>query len=173
MLGKTNIDASNIKIGGTEISYYTICKTKLWLYTHGMQMEHTSDRVKLGKLLHEDTYTRYTKEIMIDDLLCIDFDESNDIIHEVKLTKAFEEAHKLQLLYYLYYLKLKGLTGLKGIINYPKAKRTVKVELTSELEEELLHIIENIKHIKQNNTCPEHVQTRVCKKCSYEDLCWG
>jgi len=174
MLGESDINVFEAKVGGTEVSYYIICKAKLWLFSHGMEMERTSDRVAMGQLLHEESYSRSThKELMIDNLLCIDFDESSGVIHEIKMSKAFEEAHKYQLLYYLYYLKQKGLGGLKGVLNYPKSRRTDTVELTPELEKELMSIIEGVRSIKQSSTCPEPAQTGVCKKCSYEELCWG
>lgn len=174
MLGQSDIDVFEAKVGGTEVGYYIICRAKLWMFSHGMEMERTSDRVDLGRLLHEESYTRSAhKELMIDNLLRIDFDESSGIIHEVKMSKAFEKAHMYQLFYYIYYLKQKGMPGLKGVLNYPKSKRTETVELTPDLEREIEEIVEGVKSIKRSDTCPAPVQMGACKKCSYEDLCWG
>jgi CRISPR-associated exonuclease Cas4 len=37
----------------THINYYHVCHRKLWLFSHGKQMEHTSELVAEGKLIHE------------------------------------------------------------------------------------------------------------------------
>ena len=55
------------KINGTQINYYFICKTKLWLFSHNIQLEQ-SENVKLGKILHEDSFKR-EKEYLIDNMI--------------------------------------------------------------------------------------------------------
>jgi len=52
-------------ITGVQVAYYVVCRRKLWLFTHQISMEQTSEKVKLGKLLHETSYKRKTKEIGI------------------------------------------------------------------------------------------------------------
>ena len=59
-------------INGTQINYYFICKTKLWLFSHNIQMEQESDNVSLGKQLHENSYKK-EKEFLIDNLINVDF----------------------------------------------------------------------------------------------------
>ena len=46
------------KINGTQINYYFICKTKLWLFSHNIQLEDEHENVKLGKFLHENSFKR-------------------------------------------------------------------------------------------------------------------
>jgi CRISPR-associated exonuclease Cas4 len=58
---------------GTQINYYYICHRKLWLFSHGLNMEQTSDAVYLGKMIGEESYDREKKEIQIDNLITIDF----------------------------------------------------------------------------------------------------
>ncbi len=84
-----------------------------------------------------------------------------------------EEAHTYQLLYYLYYLKQKGIDNLTGVINYPKAKRKMTVELTPERETELERIITQIQQVTQLPKPPEAEATKICKKCSYGEFCWS
>ena len=48
----------HLQIRGTQINYYFICKAKLWLFSHHIQMEQESELVSLGKMLHKDSYTR-------------------------------------------------------------------------------------------------------------------
>ena len=45
-----------MKITGTHFNYYQVCKRKLWLFANGINLEHTSDLVYEGKLIHEDSY---------------------------------------------------------------------------------------------------------------------
>lgn len=137
-------------------------------------MERSSGWVDLGRLLHEESYkSQKSRELDIDSLLVLDFDDSDMTIHEVKSSKAFEKAHVYQLAYYLYYLKCKGVVGLKGELNYPKARRTQAVELTDELEGDLRRVLDGIVEIKRSADCPPRKKTSNCRKCSYCDFCWG
>lgn len=43
-----------MKVTGTHFNYYQVCKRKLWLFANGITMEHTSDLVYEGKLIHEE-----------------------------------------------------------------------------------------------------------------------
>ncbi len=52
----------NPNITGTQINYYFVCHRKLWLFCHHIQMEHTSEFVEMGSLLHEHSYIRKRKE---------------------------------------------------------------------------------------------------------------
>ena len=45
-------------ITGTAINYLYICERKLWFFQNHLEMEHTSEYIALGQLLHEDTYPR-------------------------------------------------------------------------------------------------------------------
>lgn len=100
-----SFDFENYKTQGVKVNYYYICKRKLWLYSKGITMEHLSDRVLSGKVLHETAYSRQkSREILIDDLLKLDIVDG-DFIREIKLTSKMEKSDKMQLLYYLYYLK--------------------------------------------------------------------
>ncbi|MGC2237146.1 MAG: CRISPR-associated protein Cas4 [Pyrinomonadaceae bacterium] len=161
-----------IKFTGTEVGYYFICQKKLWWFHHGIQMETESDRVKLGKLIHETSYERKKKEISIDGKIVLDW-QADGVIHEVKLTDSMEEAHEFQLLYYIYYLKQKGVEGLTGQIDYPKLRQTKEIELTAEKEVELENALQEMEKIVSMEAPPEVEFMKICKNCSYAELCWG
>ena len=74
---------------GTQVNYYIVCPTKLWYFSHHLQMEQTSDLVSLGKLLHETTYGRIKKDVLIDSRISVDFvKKSNKIVlHEIKKSR--------------------------------------------------------------------------------------
>jgi CRISPR-associated exonuclease Cas4 len=157
---------------GTEVGYYFICPKKLWWFAHGVMMEQESDRVKMGKLVHEESYARRRKELNIDNRIVLDWREDG-IIHEVKLTDKMEAAHEMQLLYYLYYLKCKGVENLRGQIDYPKLRETKVVELTAEREREIEEALERMKKIVSSKHAPEVEWMKICRSYSYVELCWG
>ncbi len=53
------------EVGGLHIQYYAICKRKLWLYSRQISFETENDRVIEGTLLHESSYQRKDKELMV------------------------------------------------------------------------------------------------------------
>ncbi len=160
------------KFTGTEVGYYFICKKKLWWFHHGIEMEHGFDRVKLGKVVHENSYERRKKEISIDNKIVLDW-QSDGVIHEVKLSDSMEEAHEFQLLYYIFYLKQKGVENLTGQIDYPKLRQTKEVELTAEKEVKLKETLSKMEQIISMEKPPEVEFMKICKSCSYAELCWG
>jgi len=40
-------------ITGVMMNYFHVCHTELWYFAHDVEMEHTSDLVDLGRLMHE------------------------------------------------------------------------------------------------------------------------
>jgi CRISPR-associated exonuclease Cas4 len=134
-------------------------------------MEHTSDAVLIGKLIHEERYKR-TQGLSID-RIAIDFVEKGDkiILHEVKKSKSMEKAHIFQLLYYVYDLKQKGIDA-EGIINYPVIRKRETVVLTPDNQKELEAVLNSIQKIVNLRKPPQPEKKTYCKKCSYYELCW-
>lgn len=157
---------------GTQVNYYFICKRKLWLFSHGLEMEETSDLVLLGKLLHERGYARRFKEVQIGRVK-IDFVTSGCEIHEVKRSRRAEDAHLYQLLYYLYYLKrYAGVEG-RGVLHYPLLRKTVDVELTEQATNKVEAVLQDMEKILSESSPPPPVKIGYCRRCSYNELCWG
>jgi CRISPR-associated exonuclease Cas4 len=157
---------------GTEVGYFLICRKKLWWFHHGVSMEQENDRVRMGRVVHEQSYARAKKEITIDNKITLDWREDG-VIHEVKLSDKMEEAHELQLLYYLYYLKQKGVENLMGQIDYPKLRQTQRIELTPENETRLLAALAEMEQIVNQKRAPQVEFMRICRSCAYAELCWG
>ena len=164
-----------MNIIATHINYYMVCKRKLWLFSNGINMEHTSDIVAEGKLVHETSYTqraeRYT-ELTIDGSVIDFYDARNKIIHEVKKSDKMEKAHEWQVKYYIWLLKNNEVEGVKGILEYPKLRQTTKVELTDEDVACLEKMVVEIKHIVDDETCPQRIDAKICKNCSYYEFCY-
>jgi CRISPR-associated exonuclease Cas4 len=170
----TDEEFAELKTNGVKVHYYAICPRKLWLYSHDIRMEQTSDRVALGKLLHERAYReKPRKELLIDNLIKVDLLESEGKVVEVKHSQRMKEAARLQILYYLYYLKRCGATGLTGELRFPKERRREVIELTEEAEQEVETALREIRRIEQLPTPPQVEFMSICKKCAYLELCWG
>ncbi|MEJ7740533.1 MAG: CRISPR-associated protein Cas4 [Chitinophagaceae bacterium] len=159
----------------TYINYYHVCHRKLWLFANGINMEHTSDTVAEGKLIHETSYSqradKYT-EIEIGGSKIDFYDAWNKIIHEVKKSDRIEAAHEWQVKYYIWLLQQNGIEGVTGIIEYPKLKHTSKVTLTPEDSYYLEQTLRNIENLVNSEICPPRINSKICKRCSYYDFCY-
>lgn len=162
------------KINGTQINYYFICKTKLWLFSHNIQLEDEHENVKLGKHLHETSFKR-EKDFLIDNLINVDFIKITDCveIHEIKKSQKMNLAHEYQLLYYMFYLKNeKDINNVVGFLDYPNIRKKKKISLTKQKEDELFEVISNIKYMI-SNSMPKPKKKRICSKCAYFEFCFS
>jgi CRISPR-associated exonuclease Cas4 len=157
---------------GSQVNYYFVCKRKLWLFSHNIELESDSDLVLQGKLLHENSYKRKLKEIDIGNIK-IDFIEKLNEVHEIKRSRKIEDAHKYQLLYYLYYLKKYADIKAKGILNYPLLKQTILIKLTPTKEKEIQRILNEVDQIIESEKPPLVKWIPYCKSCAYSEMCWG
>jgi CRISPR-associated exonuclease Cas4 len=163
-----------MNVSGTHINYFFHCKRQVWLYSHNIKAEHESDTVRMGKHIHETSYERKKKEIELGSIKIDFFDVKDGVLHEVKKSNSFEEAHKWQTLYYMSQLKKKGVVCTKGEIDYPKQKERVDVYLTPDLELELEKIVKEITEIIDYKYPPKiNVKFSLCKACSYFELCFS
>ncbi len=161
---------------GTHINYYHVCKRELWLFANGIQMEHTSELVAEGKLIHESSYPQRAekyREVEIDGVKIDYYDAQNKVVHEIKKSDKVEAAHRWQVKYYLYVLKQNGVEGATAILEYPKLRQTEEIELTLADIEYLEKVKSQIQQIIQSDACPPRVAKKICKNCSYYDFCWS
>jgi len=163
-----------VNINGTLISYFFICKTKLWLHANRINLEDNSEDVRIGKVLHEINEERGKKtEISIDN---IKIDKlTRDYLVEVKKSDSDPEAVKWQVLLYLYKLKQKGIEK-KGKIEFIEKNRQDKkvhyIDLTGGNEKELLKVLAQIETLITRPTPPPPKLESKCKKCAYYEYCF-
>lgn len=160
---------------GTHFNYYHVCKRKLWLFAASINMEHTSDLVYEGKMLHETTYPqrpeRY-EELDIDGIKIDFYDARNKIIHEIKKSDKIETAHEWQVKYYIFVLERNGIEGATGLLEYPSMRHTARVTLEEEDREYLRKTELEIRNIIEGDTCPPVINSKICKSCSYYEFCY-
>lgn len=171
-------------INATLINLYHVCPREMWLHTNGINMEHTSDTVYDGKLLHEKSYSQRAEKYREIDLSAttenginltgkIDFyDAKEKAIHEIKRSDKVENAHEWQVKYYIWLLELNGISDVHGIIEYPKFRGTKEIVLTETDRNYLKLVVANIMKLQQSEICPPRLNSKICKSCSYYDLCY-
>lgn len=159
-------------ITGLMIYYYFVCQRKLWYFINSINMEQNSELVEIGKILDETSYNREKKGILIDNTINVDFVKNGAILHEVKKTKAIEDAGVWQIKYYIYYLEAKGVKDIKAKIDFPLLRETIDIVLEREDKIVLENVIKNIEDIANQDKPPKIINSKICKKCSYFDLCY-
>lgn len=168
----------------THINYFHICHRKLWLFVNGINMEHSSDTVADGKLLHETSYLQRAEKYSEIELSSsfeggwegagkIDFyDAKNKVIHELKRSDKMEIAHEWQLKFYILLLKQNGIDGVTGVLEYPKLKETKTIVLSESDKLYLLLVMHKVEEIAVSEKCPPLLKAKICKSCSYYDFCY-
>lgn len=173
-----------MNINGIYFNYYQVCKRKLWLFANGINMEHTSDTVYDGKLLHETSYPqraeRYEEMLISAEYEGITligqidyFDARNKVIHEIKRSDKVEEAHVRQVKFYLWLLELNGVDGATGILEYPKLRKMDEVLFSDEDRKLLQKSVSEIRSLIENESCPPTINAKICRNCSYFDFCYS
>ena len=170
-------------INATLINLYKVCPRECWLHANGVRMEHTSDTVADGKLLHETSYAdRNAKhsELNIEAKLGatnlygkIDFyDARRKVVHETKRGNKVEEAHTWQVKFYLWLLQLNGISDATATIEYPLLKQTETVSLSEEDVVILKELVRQVAELQHSDQCPPVINAKICKNCSYYELCY-
>ena len=160
---------------GTHFNYYQICHRKLWLFANGINMEHTSDLVYDGKLIHESTYPQRSEryeELEIDGVKIDYYDARNKVIHEIKRSDKVEHAHEWQVKYYIYVLAKNGIEDVKGVLEYPALRHTAPVILTDADRIRITEMEKEIRQLIEGDVCPPVINAKICKNCSYYDFCY-
>lgn len=163
----------SVKVNGTLINYYVHCPRQCYLHAYRLNLENNSEDVKIGKVLHESKYINDDNaEIAIENIRLDKL--TKEYLTETKKSDADIEASRWQLIFYLYKLKEKGIErkGKLEFIQKNKEKKTVIIELDSQLENELLMKINEIENLLNNEKVPDTVEMRHCKKCAYYEYCY-
>lgn len=165
-----------MQITGTHFNYYRICHWKLWLFANGITMEHGSELVHVGKLIHESSYPQRSakyEEVEIDGIKVDYYDAKNKVIHEIKKSNKLDEAHVWQLKYYMSVFERHGIAGVKGVLEYPELRMKQDVILTDDDRKEIEKVLERISAIIDSEECPSLCKKGYCKNCSYYELCFA
>lgn len=176
------------RVGGMLVGYYIACPRQAWLSLHGLWMEQESELVALGRLIDVTAYARERRpgqlEVTAPDgtslVAQIDrLDPHEGIVHETKKSRSMEEAHVWQVRFYLWVLALAGVKGpdgqpLRGRIDYPALRQRVDVTLEPGHVTRLQEIVAAVRLLaRQAHPPPRHPRRAFCRRCAYEELCYG
>ncbi|RKD31277.1 CRISPR-associated protein Cas4 [Thermohalobacter berrensis] len=164
----------DIRVNGTLIWYYHICKREVWLMAHGIVADQENTYMDLGRFIHDNSYSRKKKEVSIGNIK-IDVISKGDgqvVVGEVKKSSRFKESSRMQLAYYLWQLKKQGVEGA-GILMFPKERKREEINLTDELINELKAIEKDILKIIYRTYPEKPKKIPFCKKCAYSEFCWS
>jgi CRISPR-associated exonuclease Cas4 len=95
-------------------------------------------------------------------------------VHEVKMSRGARRAQRLQLLYYLYSLQQRGVERVRGVLEYPGERRRETVLLTPQGVTEVEETLQRVQEVRVLPSPPDVPEPMpICKKCAYQELCWG
>ena len=162
----------SVLVNGTLISYFFVCKTKLWLHANRINLEYNSEDVRIGKVLHEIDEEK-VKEVSFENIKVDKI--TKDYVVEVKKSDSDLDASKWQLLFYLYNLKQKGIIKkgrLEVFENNKQDKKRFEVILDKDSEEKIKKIIKEIEELISLPIPPKAKYNKKCKKCAYYEYCF-
>ena len=162
-----------MKVNGTLMNYYFHCKRQCYLFGNRLNLEDNSEKVKIGKALHEERAENSDNtEISIEN---IKLDKlTAEYLTEMKKTDADIEATKWQLILYLKILKDRGIVRkgkLEFIEKKKQGKKTIIIELTEDLEKEVEKYKQEIEELLKRNIIPPVLNEPKCKQCAYYEYC--
>ena len=171
-MGPEHEGLESMRITGVMISYYFICRTKLWLFAHNITLERENENVRIGREVHEVSYRREKKEVELPGMK-MDFIRKGDVleIHEVKKSRKMMAADRYQVIYYLSELRKRGVEA-RAVINYPMIRETLHMNPTEDDFQRIEEIKREIKEIV-SGPFPEPERKRICPKCAYYEFCFG
>lgn len=156
---------------GTLVNYYTHCQRQCWLFYHHINMEDTSEDVRIGRVLHE--LKKQEEEVALDG---IKLDKlTSEYVTEIKKSDADLPAAMAQLEYYLIVLHDKGIIrkGRLECLEKNKQNKSIHtVTLTEEKIDELKAQYRNIEEFLSSDVPPPPAMKPICKKCAYYEYCF-
>ena len=158
----------------TLVWYYYVCKREVWLMSRDLNPGQDNSLMELGRIIHEFSYKRDEKEIVMDGMKfdIVRNEDGKILICEIKKSSRFELPSRMQLAYYLYKLKKRGLEA-SGELLFPKEKKKVVVELDEKTERDLENAMSEMQEIISREKPPEAKRVKFCAKCAYAEFCWA
>lgn len=139
-------------------------------------MEHVSDLVFEGRLIHEDSYPQRSgkyEEIELDGIKVDFYDPKRKVIHEIKKSNKVKTAHEWQLKYYIYVFEQNGMEGVTEVLEYPALRKTQEVMLSDADRKQIKEMEVEIQRIISSDDCPSLQKKGICRNCSYFDFCYS
>ncbi|WP_213950563.1 MULTISPECIES: CRISPR-associated protein Cas4 [Tepidanaerobacter] len=168
------MSAEDVKINGTLIWYYCVCKREAWLIARSIVADQENEFIEIGRFIHESSYQREKKEMQIGNIKLdiLKMDNGQIVIGEVKKSSKFKLAARMQLLFYLSILKENGISA-RGELYFPEEKKREEVLLNEEALTELEQMKQDILKIIYLEQPPAARKIPFCKNCAYAEFCFA
>jgi len=158
-------------ITGTDIYNYFKCKRQLHLSSIYLDFSSTSDNIKAGKIIEENSYTRRSKkfkqyDIGVGKVDFIDFDKK--IIYETKKSTSYINLAMWQVKYYLKQFD----KDWSAVIEVPLSRKKYIVKLTDDDIKTLDSVINYINSMSIDDIIPDVINKKICNRCSFKDYCY-
>jgi CRISPR-associated exonuclease Cas4 len=158
-------------IGGVHIKYLHHCPRQLWLYGRGFRPEHHDDLVQLGEAVNDTSYTRRSPVDL--GAARLDFIDGENWVHEVKSSSRPTPADQAQVIHYCYRLRQVGIGTCGGVLHYPKARRTLRIDYGQAQEKQARADIAAAIDVLTAAQSPPRLNRAACRGCSYLAYCWS
>ncbi len=142
--------------------------------SHEITPDQDNPFLEIGRVIEEHFYKREKKFFNLDEMKIdlIRKEKENLLICEVKKSSRHEKSIIMQIAFYLLKLKENGISA-KGEILIPKERKKINVELTRDIEMELLKSISEIQSIILLEYPPVKEKIKFCTHCAYREFCWS
>jgi CRISPR-associated exonuclease Cas4 len=162
------------RIGGTLVSYATICLRQVWLMARCIEPDERNELLILGRLADESGYQRDKHNIPFGNnrFDIVRKEGETLVVSEIKKSSRSLKAARLQILHYLYELKKNGVEA-RGELLFSEERKKEQVQLNEESMHELDVLYSRIQETAGHSTPPEPIWGGYCKKCAYNEFCWS
>ena len=183
------------------IQQFIHCPRQGWLFYYNLKTEHTSETVKIWKILHQLKYWWFSEEnfteILFDEygikIDKINFKNKTVEIEEFKKANIDIRWQLFQVLYYLYVFEKYWINAISKLIFDEKHKIDenqlqwldykiegfkIFIELTENNKKHLKIVLKNLEEILKSNKPPTKLTNKSgwlnkkCRWCSYFYFCW-
>lgn len=163
-----------VKIIGIYIASYFVCKRELWFMAHEITPDQDDPFLEIGRSIEENFYKRESKFYDLGDMKIdlVKKEGENVFICEVKKSSRYQKSMIMQVAFYLLKFKESGVL-VKGEILIPKERKKINVELTEQIENEILKAILDIEKIILMDNPPKEGRNKFCFHCAYREFCWS
>ena len=162
-------------INGSIVAAFIACPREAWLLSRQITADQENPYLILGRLIHEDSYRRDKKEIIVDNIKIDLMERENEeitVVGEIKKSSRSEESARMQLIFYLYKLREMGIEA-KGELLFPKEKKRKNIILDKPAMDEIENIIAKIEEILDKPVPPLPQRIKYCRACAYKEFCWS
>lgn len=158
---------------GLLYQHVLLCPTRVWFHFHRIDCAHVNRHMQRGLQRHHQTDRGHLDRLEGLGIRPDAVDLTHHVIDEVKSSRSFEPAARLQLAFYMAVLEQALNTPFEGRLRYVALRKVITITLTEDDQENLVQATHAIQEIVARPVPPNRENKPLCRECSYRILCWG